>query len=181
TTSSTPAPRGRRGGARARGPGGGEELVGRRSGLPPILAVVKVWAPNEATAGLLLEGTVLRLHSVTASARRHRVPGCSLELSAGGQTKIEVIGNTTTGGGGVLARPPSGEGGHDLGGERTPFFTPCFVPRRYTPLSALVPPPLRGSRRIGKGEGGCWRDHLSGGSRSRSGSASDSDSDSAGC
>ncbi|CAM9309872.1 unnamed protein product [Ectocarpus sp. 12 AP-2014] len=173
--SSTPAPRGRRGGARARGPGGGEEFLGRRSGLPPILAVVKVWAPNEATAGLLLEGAVLRLHSVTASVCRQRVPGCSLELSAGRQTKIEVIGTTTTGGGGgVLARPPADEGGHDLGGERTPFFTPRFVPRRYTPLSALVPPPLRGSRQIGNGEGGCWHGHLRGGGGSGSGSASDS-------
>ncbi|CAM9957121.1 unnamed protein product, partial [Ectocarpus sp. 8 AP-2014] len=131
-------------------------FVGRRSGLPPILAVVKVWAPNEATAGLLLEGAVLRLHSVTASVCRRRVPGCSLELSAGRQTKIEVIGTTNTpglgtggGGGGVLARPPGGEGEDDLGAERMSLFTPRFVPRRYTPLSSLVPPPLRGSRRIG--------------------------------
>lgn len=55
-------PQNRRGGARGRGRGGGEGFVGRRSGLPPMLAVLKVWAPNEATAGLLLEGTVLRLH-----------------------------------------------------------------------------------------------------------------------
>ncbi|CAM9670257.1 unnamed protein product, partial [Ectocarpus sp. 13 AM-2016] len=103
--------------------------------------------------------------SVTASVCRQRVPGCSLELSAGRQTKIEVIGTTTTGGGGggVLARPPADEGRHDLGGERTPFFTPRFIPRRYTPLSALVPPPLRGSRRIGNGERGCWHGHLRGG------------------
>ncbi|CAM9710012.1 unnamed protein product [Ectocarpus fasciculatus] len=172
------APRDRREGAGApRGLGTGKESVGRRSGLPPILAVLKVWAPNEATAGLLLEGTVLRLHSVTASACRHRLPGCSLELSAGRQTKIEVIGTAAPGAGtgyGTAVSASGGRGVLDPGGERTPFLTPRFVPRRWTPLSALVPPPLlRGSRRlVEKDEGGCGAGHLRGGSGSGSGSDS---------
>lgn len=35
---------------------------GKRHALPPMVAVLKVWAPNEATAALLLEGAELRLH-----------------------------------------------------------------------------------------------------------------------
>lgn len=44
----------------------GEPLLppprGRRHALPPMVALLKVWAPNEATAALLLEGAELRLH-----------------------------------------------------------------------------------------------------------------------
>lgn len=35
---------------------------GRRHALPPMVAMLKVWAPNEATAALLSEGSELRLH-----------------------------------------------------------------------------------------------------------------------
>lgn len=34
----------------------------RRHALPPMVAVLKIWAPNEATAALLVEGAELRLH-----------------------------------------------------------------------------------------------------------------------
>lgn len=36
--------------------------TGRRHTLPAMGALLKVWAPNEATAALLTEGAEVRLH-----------------------------------------------------------------------------------------------------------------------
>ena len=55
---------GARGGCKA---GGSRRPRGRRHALPPMVAVLKVWAPNESTAALLLEGAELRLHRYVIS------------------------------------------------------------------------------------------------------------------
>ncbi|CAM9691401.1 unnamed protein product [Laminaria digitata] len=120
----------------------GPKSTARRHALPPMVAVLKLWGANEATAALLTEGAELRLHSVTASSCHHHVPGCSLELSAGRQTKIEVLrapSPPTSRRAGVdptigAAQPTSGSRG-----EQT--VNPRFVPRRHTPLSVFSSPP----------------------------------------
>ncbi|CAM9173126.1 unnamed protein product, partial [Scytosiphon promiscuus] len=113
---------------------------GRRHALPPMVAVLKVWAPNEATAALLLEGAELRLHSVTATTCHHHIPGCSLELSAGRQTKIELINSPP--GAASSAGAPAGKkaavAGQNPGVDQRPPVQ-RFVPRCRTPLSALAP------------------------------------------
>eukprot|EP00903_Cladosiphon_okamuranus_P021110 g19393.t1 len=144
----------RDGAARARGAGkaaGSLPPAGRRHALPPMVAVLKVWAPNEGTAALLLEGAELRLHSVTASTSHHHVPGCSLELSARRQTKIEVLKAPAftvsptaiaAAASAANASRPVTDGPRHLPYVESPGPPTCFrrcVARRCTPLSALAP------------------------------------------
>lgn len=42
--------------------GKGPKRSARRHALPPMVAVLKLWGANEATAALLTEGAELRLH-----------------------------------------------------------------------------------------------------------------------
>ena len=45
------------------------KISARRHALPPMMAVLKLWGANEATAALLTEGAELRLHRLGFSAR----------------------------------------------------------------------------------------------------------------
>ena len=61
-------------------PGGGRSVgkesrrYARGQALPPMVAVLKLWGPNEATAALLTEGAELRLHRLGRRATVCLVP-----------------------------------------------------------------------------------------------------------
>lgn len=88
--------------------------------------------------------------SVSANKCRHHMPGCSLELSAGRQTKIELLSPpskatspcskvpvaTSTDTAPASNPPVFNSRVEETAGRDTPF-----VPRRCTPLSLLFPPP----------------------------------------
>ncbi|CAM9445934.1 unnamed protein product, partial [Sphacelaria rigidula] len=92
-----------------------------------MVAVLKVWEPDEMLAAMLAEGSELRLHRVAASICRQHVPGCSLDLSAGRQTKIEVMRSNQLGprsvpSPGCASQPPD----------------PRYSTRHCTPLAELT-------------------------------------------
>lgn len=81
---------------------------------------------------------------MTASSCHHHVPGCSLELSAGRQTKIEVLrapspSTPTPRRVGVDPTVDASRPTSDRRGETT--ANPRFAPRRDTSLSAFESPP----------------------------------------
>ena len=88
----------------------------------------------------------------------HHVPGCSLELSAGRQTKIELLKTPAAAAATEIARATAGGGGHDpccTVPRPLPPSDPRLVPRRCTALSALAPREAWSNGKMGAGSRGC--------------------------
>ncbi len=85
-----------------------------------------------------------------ASACHRHVPGCSLELSVGRQTKIELISSPPAAAAAAAAPAVAAVAAAGL-----PASNPRFTPRHCTPLSALAPQGAGFDREgIGGGSGG---------------------------
>ncbi|CAM9743875.1 unnamed protein product [Choristocarpus tenellus] len=90
----------------------------------PLVALLKVWEPNETTADCLQEGASLILHRVCAPNSRRRIATApySIELVTNKQSKIELLqGPTSTTQGSCPACPMS----------------TFYCPRRPTSLSSV--------------------------------------------
>lgn len=85
--------------------------------------------------------------SVSANKCRHHTSGCSLELSAGRQTKIELLSPPSKAAS-SCSKVPAAASTYPAPASNSPVFRvegtarrdTCFVPRRCTPLSLLFSP-----------------------------------------